>query len=400
MRIAAWMWLIYLLLLAGIDWVLYDPRPFLSLGLYYLINASIALIFLFISHCSWCKKKLRGALIPFMLVIIAGFSITTNQLFIPQLPPGPLSNVEGIALRLLPILFIGLVIAAWHYPWPVIVLYSFGTAALQLFLLFLNPQPRMEPQYFVITVQTISFLVVGFFISRLIQILNQQREELAITNARLVNHASTVEQLTTSRERNRMARELHDTLAHTLSGLSVQLETTLAYWDAEPETARGLLEKSLVATRSGLNETRRALKALRASPIDDLGLRIALEKLADTAAERGKFTLSLSLPDKITPLFTDLEQTIYRVTQEALENIIHHANAKNVQLNLTLSSDEISLKIEDDGIGFKMENINQEGHYGLAGIRERAQIAGGNLTVTSEPNQGTRIELKLEGHRK
>lgn len=398
MRIAAWMWLVYLLLLAGIDWFLYDKTSYLKLGPYYLINCSIAVLFFFFAHCSWCKEKLKGALIPLMLVIIAGFSITVNQLFIPQLPPGPISNVEGVAFRLLPILFIGLVIVAWHYPLHVIVLYSIGTAALQMFFLLLNPQLHLEQQVFeataqVTTVQSISFLVVGFFISRLIQLLNKQRENLAISNARLVHHASTVEQLTISRERNRMARELHDTLAHTLSGLSVQLETTLAYWDEDSETARGLLEKSLSATRSGLNETRRALKALRASPIDDLGLRIALEKLAESAAERGNFALSLSLPDEIASRSTDLEQTIYRVTQEALENIVHHANAKNVWLILTETHGEIRLAIEDDGIGFKLKNLDQDGHYGLAGIRERAQIAGGHLTITSKPDQGTRIEL-------
>jgi signal transduction histidine kinase len=122
--------------------------------------------------------------------------------------------------------------------------------------------------------------------------------------------------------------------------------------------------------------------------------------LAQSAAERGNFDLSLSLPEKITPLLTDLEQTIYRVTQEALENIVHHANAENVLLTLTENADEICLTIEDDGIGFKIDSIDQEGHYGLAGIRERAQIAGAKLTVTSRPDQGTRIELKLEGHRK
>jgi signal transduction histidine kinase len=402
MRIAAWMWLVYLLFLTGIDWFLYDKTSYLSLGPYYLINSSIALLFFFLAHCSWCKQKLKRAMVPLMLVIIAGFSITVNQLFIPQLPPGPISNVEGVAFRLLPILIIGLVIVAWHYPLPVIVLYSIGTAALQMFFLLLNSKLHLEPHVFeataqVTTVQSISFLVVGFFINRLIQILQKQQEDLAITNARLVHHASIVEQLTISRERNRMARELHDTLAHTLSGLSVQLETTQAYWEADPHTARGLLEKSLAATRSGLDETRRALKALRASPIDDLGLLIALEKLAESAAERGNFNLSLSLPKDINSLSTDGEQCIYRIAQEALENAVHHSNAENVVVTLSKTNGEINLTIEDDGLGFEIEYIDQEGHFGLAGMQERAQIAGGRLTITSKPDQGTQIELRLQG---
>ena len=226
LRIAGWMWLLYLVMLRVIDWFLYSSDAFFALWYYYLIHAGIALVFLAFSYWSWIQQKLKDLFIPLMLVIIAGSSITVDQLLIPQIPLRPLLNLEGIALRLLPILFIGLVIVAWHYPWPVIVLYSLGTAALQTLLLFLNPQPHVEPQIFVTTIQSVSFLVVGFFISRLIQLLHKQQEDLAITNARLVNHASTVEQLTISRERNRLARELHDTLAHSLSALSVQLETS------------------------------------------------------------------------------------------------------------------------------------------------------------------------------
>ena len=397
MRVAAWMWLIYLLLSAVVDWFLYDTASYLELEPYYLINSAVVLLFFVLAHCAQCKQKLKAVFVPLMLVIIGGFTIVVNQFLIPHFPPGPLSNIEGIALRLLPILLIGLAIVAWHYPFPVIVLYSIGIATLQLLLLKLNPQLYLEPHIFVTIVELLSFLIVGFFLSHLIQLLNKQREDLAMTNARLVRHAGTVEQLTTSRERNRMARELHDTLAHTLSGLSVQLETTLAYWNEEPETARQLLEKSLFTTRSGLNETRRALKALRASPLDDLGLRIALEKLAETAAERGNLNLSLSLPEELSPFCIDLEQPIYRVAQEALENIVQHANAKKVSFSLVDMPGEIVLVIEDDGIGFKSKKISKEGHYGLAGMRERAQIAGGNLSITSEPDGGTRIELHLKG---
>ena len=94
-----------------------------------------------------------------------------------------------------------------------------------------------------------------------------------------------------------MARELHDTLAHTLSGLSVQLEATQAYWEADPDTARELLGRSLSATRLGLDDTRRALKALRASPLDDLGLLMALQRLAESAAERDRPKGAVELPD-------------------------------------------------------------------------------------------------------
>jgi signal transduction histidine kinase len=396
LHIAGWMWLLYLGILRVIDWFLYSSDAFFALGTYYLVNAGIALVFLAFSYWTWIQQKLKELFIPLMLVIIAGCSITVDQILIPQIPLRPLINLEGLALRLLPILLIGLVIVAWHYPWPVIVLYSLGTAALEIFLLFLNPQPHVEPQVFVTTIQSVSFLVVGFFISRLIQLLHKQQEDLEITNARLVNHASTVEQLTLSRERNRLARELHDTLAHSLSALSVQLETAKAYWDVEPETSQQLLDQSLAATRTGLNDTRRALKALRASPLDDLGLLLALRKLAQTAAERSQFALQLSLPDHIPPLASDVEQCIYRVAQEALENAVHHAHARELSLALAAGTDGITLTIADDGVGFDPQRVEHNSHFGLAGMRERAAMVGAALEVHSRPHGGTRIKLTLK----
>ena len=396
-RTAAWVWLVYLLALGCMDWFLYADDPGSIVRQYYLVNGAIALLFLGCAYWPWLQRKLQAYYVPLMLFIIAGLPIIANRLLIPPLPPGPLSNVEGLALRLLPILFIGLVMVAWQYPWSGVVLYAIGTAALDLMLLQLKPPSEhpLDPMIFVLLIRFVSFLVVGYFISRLVGRLNDQHNELKLANARLVQYAGTVEQLTISRERNRMARELHDTLAHTLSGLSVQLETTQAYWDVEPETARELLTGSLNATRSGLDETRRALKALRASPLDDLGLLLALQKLAKSAAERGQFALSLSLPDQIPSLSPDVEQCIYRIAQEAIENAAQHANANTLEIQLTVSEEEINLSIEDDGLGFDVEKVKENGHYGLSGMRERAQVAGGELNISSKPDKGTRIELQL-----
>jgi signal transduction histidine kinase len=306
-------------------------------------------------------------------------------------------------LRLLPILFIGLVITAWRYRWLAVGLFALGTAVLEIALITINPTTLPDQTVttnavvFVTIVRAISFLVIGYFINVLVHRLRTQREQLMQANARLTHYASTIEQLSISRERNRLARELHDTLAHTLSGLSVQLETTQAYWDVEPETARNLLAKSLAATRSGLNETRRALKALRASPIDDLGLLLSLQKLAQSAAERGKLNLSLSLPEQITSLSPDVEQCLYRIAQESLENVVYHASAKTLAVQLTIFEEAICLEVEDDGIGFDMKQFQETGHYGLAGMRERAQTAGGELTINSQPGQGSRVLLTLKG---
>ena len=400
---AAWVWLGYLFLLAGIDTYLYAGRPLAILGQYYLIHGAIALLFLGFSYWPWMQKKLKAFYVPLMLLIIAGLPIVASRLWIRPFPPGPLSNIEGVTLRLLPVLFIGLVMTAWQYQWPVVGLFALGTAVLEISLVMTNTTTlptqatATSAVIFVAIVRSVTFLVIGYFINVLVHRLRTQQEELVQANARLGHYASTVEQLSISRERNRLARELHDTLAHTLSGLSVQLEATQAYWDVEPETARNLLTRSLAATRSGLNETRRALKALRASPIDDLGLLLALQQLAESAAERGKLSLSLSLPHQMPSLSPDVEQCIYRIAQEALENVVYHANAQTLVIQLTLSEEEIYLKVEDDGLGFDMKHFQETGHYGLAGMRERAQAAGGKLAISSKSGKGTTVELHLKG---
>jgi signal transduction histidine kinase len=176
----------------------------------------------------------------------------------------------------------------------------------------------------------------------------------------------------------------------------VQLETTKAYLDVDPGTARNLVDQSLVTTRSGLEETRRALKALRASPLEDLGLILGIKKLIEATAERGKLLLDVSLPEKEFFLSPDVEQCIYRITQEALENVIHHANAQHLAVKLVVN-DEIFLEIRDDGIGFNPEIGLPSGHFGLKGIQERARLVGGTLTVDSKPSSGTTIRLAIKG---
>ena len=257
--------------------------------------------------------------------------------------------------------------------------------------------PRFMAFYFIIIIRMVCFIVVGIFINQLITYLRAQHESLKTVYNQLTHYTSTLETLTVSRERNRMSRELHDTVVHTLSGLSVQLETIKAYWNVDAQTVSNLLEQSLQATRSGLQETRRAIKALRASPLDDLGLMLALQKLIESAAERGKLHMDISLPDKNVFLPPDVEQCIYRITQEVLENVVHHANAEHLIVRLTVSVDKAVLEVQDDGIGFNQESYVLPGHFGVKGMKERAQLVGGVLTINSKPSFGSTIRLEIKG---
>ncbi len=399
-RIAAWIWLGYLVIMALVDAIMYANLPNSPMMLYSWTNGLVALLFLGLAYWDWGQKRLGKAYFPIIILLISATPILLHHLLLPQLPPVPLSNAEGMTMRQLPVLFIGLILVTWQYRLGAIIFFSLGTAALDLLIILLFKQANpgtFTIIMFITIIRTISFSVIGVFINRLMVRLRTQQDSLLQINLHLRHHASTLENLTVSRERNRMARELHDTLAHTLSGLAVQLETVKAYWSVEPDTAQKLLDQSLAVTRSGLDETRRALKALRATPLEDLGLRLAIKKLAKAATLRAGFKLDLALPEQIPELSPDVEQCLYRVAQEAIENVVYHANAQNLTVALTFNGDGVLLVVQDDGLGFNVKQGASPGHYGLSGMRERAQLVGGELTVDSSLGNGTAVKLVKEG---
>lgn len=396
---AGWIWLGYLAALALVDLVIYANRNWQPAAWYHLAHAVPAGLFLAVAYSRRLNTR-APVLVPALVAVIAVTPVLLNHVFDLHMPAAPLSNLEGMVLRQMPVLFLGLVLVAWHYPIPWLLAFSAGTAGLEFLVvagLGLYTAEQRTSFYFVLVIRTISLAVVGLFINPLIQRLREQQAALQAANVQLAQHARILETLTVSRERNRLARELHDTLAHTLSGLAVQLETAKAYWDAQPATALDLLTQSLATTRSGLDETRRALKALRASPLEALGLGLALRQLAESAAERGRLTLTVDLPAECPPLGAEAEQGLYRIAQEALENVVRHAAARTLIVRLTASAAGVTLGIEDDGCGFAAAGGDRPGHFGLAGMRERAELAGGRLSVTSQPGRGTRVELRLKG---
>ena len=401
---AAWMWLAYIVCLVGVDGFIYANQFTPPVLWYHVINAVPALVFV---GMAYLKERSRQKItIPkeLLILLITMVPILVNHLFDLHLPPAPLSNLEGMILRQLPVLSIGLVLVAWHYRLETILVYSLGMNVFELAVVLgfglLEPM-HLSAFYFIILIRTVCFMVVGVYISQLITRLRLQQDSLRSANHQLAHYASMLESLTISRERNRMSRELHDTVVHTLSGLSVQLETIAAYWDVNPETARNLLGQSLQATRSGLQETRRAIKSLRASPLEDLGLIKALHNISATAAQRGAFAIEVELPEQDPLLSPDVEQCLYRTAQEALENVVRHANARHVRLSLQIPTGNLELIIQDDGAGFDLNSALLPGHggtripFGISGMKERAALVGGDLSITSRPGAGTIVCLRI-----
>jgi signal transduction histidine kinase len=396
-RFAAFLWMGYIIVLALINQSF--PGPQRTSLLYYLLLGYIALICLGLAYWPWLQERLRQAFVPIVIAIITVMPVIVNQLMGRLYPLGPrFENPEGSVLAMFPFLFVALLLVAWQYKWQYILLVILGIAGLNLGVIWSLTGPGAPPflgGIIVTLIQTVVFLAVGFSISYLMSRLREQQQSLESANIRLTHYASTLEHLTTSRERNRLALELHDTLAHTLSGLSVQLETIKAYWDVDRPTAHSVLDRSLEMAHLGLEETRRALKALRASPLDDLGLALAVSKMAEDAAARANLHLDMPAIIMMPPLSPDVEQSVYRVAQEAITNVVKHASAKKITVKLETIEGKITLTVQDDGVGFDMDKIDKTSHFGMAGMQERAQLIGGGLTVISKPGDGTTIRLTV-----
>jgi signal transduction histidine kinase len=394
-RFASLLWLAYLIILIVIGRSFHEPQY--TNPLYYILLGLIVLLCFILSYWTWIQRLLRQAFLPLIIAIITITPIIINQ-FTPQLLPlGPrFSDPEGNVLAIFPFLLVGFLLVAWQYRWQYILFIILGITGLNLAVIWSTVgfgTPPSQGALAITLIQTVILLAVGFSISYLMSRLREKQQSLESANMRLTHYASTLEHLATSRERNRLARELHDTLAHTLSGLSVQLETIKAYWDVDPQAARSMLTESLYATHAGLEETRRALKALRATPLEDMGLALAIDAMVKDVTARANLNLRLSIADGLPVLSPDVEQCIYRVAQEAVTNIVNHAQAKNLVLELKPAGERVELTVSDDGIGFDVEKSLKTSRFGLVGMQERAQLVGGELHITSRPGHGTKLRL-------
>ena len=194
-------------------------------------------------------------------------------------------------------------------------------------------------------------------------------------------------------ERARIAQDLHDEVNQALTGILLRLQASIS--DAPPGLQDELRETQQLATQA-MEELLTLARQLRPTALDDHGLVPALaSQVADFQERTGiHATFQRSGP---VPLLSDEEQlVVYRVTQESLSNVVQHADASRVDVELC-SIGRTLLRVRDDGRGFsRVPEANVRGHLGLSGMRERALLVGGRLNVFSEPGEGTTIELTME----
>jgi two-component system NarL family sensor kinase len=219
---------------------------------------------------------------------------------------------------------------------------------------------------------------------------------LAVEHKRLL---ATRARLAQVEERNRLAREIHDTVAQKLAGLTLQLEGADALLDRDAPRARAALRQGIDLTHTALEDVRRSVLDLRAAPLEGLTLGEALRRLVERFGGEHSVEARFSVSGAERPLAPRLEVGVYRVAQEALENVARHAAAQHVGVALGLGDGlardgRLRLVIEDDGCGFDPERPVSD-RFGLLGMRERSRLLRGNLQIASTPGGGTRVELDV-----
>ncbi len=370
------------------------PEPRWSTGF------NVVWLVLLSGYLLWPRLRVRlgWVYLPLAITAVTVFTLLEYSLWLPifvsergMAELDLFLNSSGwlLLLRLL----LPLVLTAWQYNFPAVAGFILGATLLDLALTGGVKQPLMTSLIGLAMARALIYALVGIIVTRIMAGQRTQRQTLAEANRLLVDHAATLEQLTISRERNRLAHELHDTLAHTLSAVAVQLEAVDSTWEANPAKAHELLHKSLAQTRSGLTETRRALQALRASPLEDLGLALAVRALAESTAQRGPIALEFTADAPLENLSPNQEQQIYRIAQEALTNVLKHAGARTLRVQLGSVDGQTRLTVTDDGQGIDRNANGADGHYGLQGMRERAALIGAILAIESSPGQGTTVRL-------
>ena len=221
--------------------------------------------------------------------------------------------------------------------------------------------------------------------------------DLRVSNLKLQAYANQVAELAAVEERNRLARDIHDSVGHYLTAVSIQLEKALAYHDRDPaEAIQAVLEAKQAASQA-LADVRQSVGALR-DPESDFSLEEALSDLVKTV-DRSRIRLDFRFEGDEKGYSRAVLLVLYRTAQEGLTNIQRHAQANTVTLNVSLGESQAHLLLRDNGQGFDPADLNDtlegEQSFGLRGIRERIEMVRGRLTLMSRPQQGTELAITI-----
>jgi signal transduction histidine kinase len=203
------------------------------------------------------------------------------------------------------------------------------------------------------------------------------------------------QELASLQERQRLARELHDSVSQVLYSIGLGAHTARGALEDDPEQAIASIDYVLALSEAGLAEMRALIFELRPESMELEGLLAALSRQVAVLRTRYKLTVNADLGEE-PDLSLEMKQALYRIAQEALHNIVRHARANVVELRLTGLANEIMLEVRDNGKGFDT-STPFPGHLGLRSMQERATKMGGTFTIESVPGQGTYVSVRVPG---
>lgn len=305
-------------------------------------------------------------------------------------------------MRIFPFLYLILVIRScllFKLPGRLIVtIISFGLFLLSLLLRFnrFNASPAIA--------ERLRFILVGYgllFGLSLVFVLllmnaaiaeRQSNEKLAIALEQLRQYALRIEDQATLQERNRIAREIHDSLGHSLTALNLQLETALKLGRVHPEKAQTFLTQAKQLASQALREVRQSVSTMRSEALLGQSLPEAIATLTHQF-QGSTGVLPICTINLARPLPSEINTAVYRILQESLTNIAKYALATEVKIELTATTTELDLSIQDNGKGFNSTQ-NTTG-FGLQSMRDRTVALGGRFNIESSPLSGCRIVVKI-----
>jgi signal transduction histidine kinase len=199
-------------------------------------------------------------------------------------------------------------------------------------------------------------------------------------------------------ERNRLAREIHDTLAQGFAGISVQLELVARVLSVSTEKAQTHLDQARILVRNSLAEARRSVWDLRSQALESGSLPTALAETARQLTSGTPIQAQVQVNGAYRELPTQIENNLLRIGQEAITNAVKHSGAQHLRIELKFAARRVRLSVRDDGRGFSDGQTKPSatgGHFGLVGMRERAAQISGKLSVESAPGEGTEISVDV-----
>ncbi|WGV26238.1 sensor histidine kinase [Halotia branconii] len=258
----------------------------------------------------------------------------------------------------------------------------------------LRPQDQERFRFFSFSLALIFGLSLVFVLLLMNAVLSerQSREELAIAHEKLRQYALRIENQATLEERNRIAREIHDSLGHSLTALNLQLETALKLSQSNPNKSQSFLMQAKELGSKALQDVRQSVSTMRSNPLQEKSLTQAIHLLAEDF-HRSNGILPICQISLDHSLSAEVNTAIYRIIQESLTNISKYAEATEIKLDIMMTKGSLYLMIQDKGKGFDIQQ-NTTG-FGLQSMRDRTLALGGKFNINSTPGSGCQIIVDI-----